>query len=84
MHERDYLARYDPRAAEALRSAEMSELLRLEAKFRVPPAIERATPSLDATLRDTTEGPSRFSVLFRSDEPLLADIVTLTKLQKEM
>lgn len=41
---RNYLARYELRAAEALRAAEISELQRLEAKYRVPPATESATP----------------------------------------
>lgn len=39
---RNYLARYELRAAEALRSREMEALVRLEAKYRVaPPAWQR-------------------------------------------
>lgn len=53
--QRNYLARYELRAAEALCTAEMSELQRLEAKYRVPPAIESETPQLDAMARETTE-----------------------------
>lgn len=44
VRERNYLARYELRAAEALCVAEMTELERLEAKYRVPPATESATP----------------------------------------
>lgn len=53
VRERNYLARYELRAAEALRAAEMTELRRLEAKYRVPPATESATPPPEAMDRKT-------------------------------
>ena len=53
VRERNYLARYELRAAEALRAAEMTELKRLEAKYRVPPATESATPPPEAMDRKT-------------------------------
>lgn len=53
VRERNYLARYELRAAEALRAAEISELQRLEAKYRVFPATEGATPPLEAMARET-------------------------------
>lgn len=48
VRERNYLARYELRAAEALRAAEMTELQRLETKYRVPPETESATPPPEA------------------------------------
>ena len=38
LRQRNYLAHYELRASEALRSAEVRELERLEAKYRTPPA----------------------------------------------
>ena len=53
VRERNYLARYELRAAEALRAAEMTELKRLEAKYRVPPATESATPPPETMTGET-------------------------------
>lgn len=53
VRERNYLARYELRAAEALRAAEMTELRRLEAKYRVPPGTESATPPPETMTGET-------------------------------
>jgi len=45
--ERNYLALYQLKAAEALRAAEIGELERLEAKYRLPQAIESAAPTTE-------------------------------------
>ena len=42
MRQRNYLARFELEAAEALRAAELRDLERLEAKYRVPPPEENA------------------------------------------
>lgn len=54
VRERNYLARYELRAAEALRAAEISELQRLEAKYRLSPTTESATPPSEAMARETS------------------------------
>ncbi len=45
--ERNYLARYRLLATEALRAAEISELERLEAKYRLPQLNEYAVPATE-------------------------------------
>ena len=45
--ERNYLGRYQLKAAEALRAAEIGELERLEAKYRQPQAIESVAPTTE-------------------------------------
>ena len=53
VRERDYLARYELRAAEALRAAEIREFQRLEAKYRVSPATDSATPPPETMTGET-------------------------------
>lgn len=50
MLERNYLARFELRAAEALRSAEIKDLERLEAKYRMPKKAE-------CTAEESAEAP---------------------------
>lgn len=67
--ERNYLARFELRAAEALRSAEMKDLQRLEAKYRMPKKAEcTAKESAEAprvpagSAADPTTAPVQFSL----------------------
>lgn len=69
MLERNYLARFELRAAEALRSAEMKDLERLEAKYRMPKKAECAVeesaeaPRVPAgSAADPTTAPVQFSL----------------------
>lgn len=65
--ERNYLARFDLRAAEQLRAAEMLELERLEAKYRVQEhvAVEAALtppehPTTQGAAASSPENPAQF------------------------
>ncbi len=69
MVERNYLARFELRAAEALRSAEMKDLERLEAKYRMPKKAEctaeesAEAPRMSAgSAADPTTAPVQFSL----------------------
>jgi len=55
--ERNYLARYQLKAAEALRAVEMGELERLEAKYRLPQANESATPTTEPPQTEAESQP---------------------------
>ncbi len=55
--EPNYLARYQLRAAEALRAAEISELERLEAKYRLPQANEGALPATEPPRAEAISEP---------------------------
>ncbi len=57
VRERNYLARFELRAAEALRAAEMNELERLEAKYRTRPIVETGDPPAESEYR-RAEGSS--------------------------
>ena len=55
--ERNYLARYRLLAAEALQATEVSELERLEAKYRVPQINEDALPPSDPLREEALSEP---------------------------
>ena len=55
MLKRNYLERYELRANEALRAAELREFNRLEAKYRVAPAAEPVEELSEAMARSTVK-----------------------------
>jgi hypothetical protein len=57
VRERNYLGRYRLLAAEALRAAEISELERLEAKYRLPQAYEDSAPATEQPRADALFEP---------------------------
>ncbi|MGA9670245.1 MAG: hypothetical protein WBQ94_13615 [Terracidiphilus sp.] len=65
MHKRNYLERYELRANEALRAAELREFNRLQAKYRLAPAAGPEEERSQDTTRYLVEGedaPSSTSV----------------------
>lgn len=67
MLERNYLARFELRAAEALRSAEIKDLERLEAKYRMPKKAECTAEESAEALRvpaGSAAGPTTAPVQF--------------------
>jgi hypothetical protein len=69
MLERSYLARFELKAAEALRSAEMKDLERLEAKYRMPKKAEctaeepaEPPPAPADSAADPSAAPVQFSL----------------------
>jgi len=57
VYERNYVARYRLLAAEALRAAEISELERLEAKYRLPQANEDAVRATEPPREEALSEP---------------------------
>ncbi|HLH36235.1 MAG TPA: hypothetical protein VKX41_16300 [Alloacidobacterium sp.] len=69
MRERNYLARFELRAADELRTAELKDLERLEAKYRAQrplegatAANELATPTMSGTVSTPPEAPIQISL----------------------
>jgi hypothetical protein len=61
IRQRNYLARYELKAAESLRAAEMAILERLEAKYR-PAPIQRAEDLVDPVTSATSSSATVFEV----------------------
>lgn len=65
LRQRNYLARYELRAAEEFRSHEIDLLLRLEAKYRTPLPLSQETaqePSAPAAIDSSVPSPSKLPV----------------------